>query len=237
MHPPNEKTLAILLALIAGYVDACGFRVFGTFVSFMSGNTTQTGVLLGEQRFDAALLFVVAIAFFVAGSFAGTWLNDLAVRGSRQLLFTAVAVLLGTTIGIMHTRSMHSTASIAMLASAMGMINTAVSQVDSERVSLTFVTGDLSRIGKHLALALKSALVRADDSLKAHLGRTFLLSSVWLAFLTGAVLSGGAIAYLRQWMLLPPFLVILVLSLSSGAGRSGAMLRKSHLDVSRHNDS
>ncbi|HEY0551302.1 MAG TPA: DUF1275 family protein, partial [Verrucomicrobiae bacterium] len=38
-----ERRLAIQLALIAGYVDAYGFLAYGTYVSFMSGNTTQTG--------------------------------------------------------------------------------------------------------------------------------------------------------------------------------------------------
>lgn len=34
-----ETTLAICLALIAGYADAYGLIALGTYVSFMSGNT------------------------------------------------------------------------------------------------------------------------------------------------------------------------------------------------------
>jgi hypothetical protein len=62
---------AICLALIAGYVDACGRRAFGTYVSFMSGNTTQAGAMLGEGNPFAALPAALAIVFFVAGSFRG----------------------------------------------------------------------------------------------------------------------------------------------------------------------
>ncbi|MGE0368464.1 MAG: DUF1275 family protein, partial [Candidatus Dadabacteria bacterium] len=39
----GNRYIAAGLALIAGYVDAYGFITFGTFVSFMSGNTTHAG--------------------------------------------------------------------------------------------------------------------------------------------------------------------------------------------------
>jgi len=221
MPPPSEKTLAMCLALIAGYVDACGLRVFGTYVSFMSGNTTHTGVLLGRRQLVAAMPFLIAIVFFVGGSFVGVWLNHWAVRRPRPLLFTAVATLLGSMIVSMQY-SIHPRIWIAMLALAMGMMNTTLSQIESESVSLTFVTGNLSRIGRHLALALKSALVEDADSSHAHLRHAFLLSSVWLAVLSGAVLSGTAVVYFPQWMLLPPFLLLMALAVMTGRRPSAA---------------
>ena len=42
---------------------------------------------------------------------------------------------------------------IAMLSVAMGMMNPALSTIGAESVSLTFMTGMLSRIGGHLAAA------------------------------------------------------------------------------------
>jgi uncharacterized membrane protein YoaK (UPF0700 family) len=45
---------------------------------------------------------------------------------------------------------------IAMLSLVMGMMNPALSKVGAESVSLTFVTGTLSRIGGHLAAAAHS---------------------------------------------------------------------------------
>jgi uncharacterized membrane protein YoaK (UPF0700 family) len=44
---------------------------------------------------------------------------------------------------------------IVILSLAMGMMNNTLSPVGAEAVSLTFVTGDLNRIGSHLALAVK----------------------------------------------------------------------------------
>ena len=68
-----ERRLAICLALIAGYVDAYGVIALGAYVSFMSGNTTQTGLLTGQGKVVAALPSALAIVFFLAGVLAGTW--------------------------------------------------------------------------------------------------------------------------------------------------------------------
>jgi hypothetical protein len=59
---PAEKTLAICLALIAGYVDGYGLCALATCVSFMSGNTTQSGVMTGQRNFLAALPSVLAMS-------------------------------------------------------------------------------------------------------------------------------------------------------------------------------
>jgi len=214
----GEWRLAVCLALIAGYVDAYGIRVFGAYVSFMSGNTTQTGSLSGQAKFAAALPSAVAIVFFVAGAFVGTWLTHSALRHSRRLLLGAVAVSLAAIIGLTQLDSLDAEVVIATLAFAMGMMNTAQSKVGTESVSLTFVTGDLHRMGSHLALAVKRApLPDAYGSGDTHLRRAYLLASVWAGFLIGAMLAGAASLYFGVWVLLPPALILLALSLIGSA--------------------
>src|SRR5215475_11792902 len=68
----NAELLAAALAMIAGFVDAYGMITYGVFVSFMSGNTTQTGYQTAEGLFGPASLSALAILFFLVGSFAGT---------------------------------------------------------------------------------------------------------------------------------------------------------------------
>ena len=60
--------------MIAGFIDAYGMITYGVYVSFMSGNTTQTGYQAAEGAFGPASLSALAILFFVVGSFAGTLL-------------------------------------------------------------------------------------------------------------------------------------------------------------------
>jgi len=57
VHLPSEEVaevqewLAVSLAMIAGFLDAYGTITYNTYLSFMSGNTTQTG-----YRSDKAIL-------------------------------------------------------------------------------------------------------------------------------------------------------------------------------------
>ncbi len=44
----EQAALAVLLAFVSGYVDAYVFIHYQTYASFMSGNTTQTGLQLGQ---------------------------------------------------------------------------------------------------------------------------------------------------------------------------------------------
>jgi hypothetical protein len=60
ISPSSYLVLAIsvLLAMVAGYVDAYGFISYRTYLSFMSGNTTQTGFLTGQGHVAAAMPIV-----------------------------------------------------------------------------------------------------------------------------------------------------------------------------------
>ncbi len=214
-----EGRLAASLALIAGYVDAYGVVVLGVYVSFMSGNTTQTGAQTGQGRFAAALPSALAIMFFVVGNFAGALLTHSSLRRSRQVLLGAVAALLAMIIGATSLVSLKAEVGIAVIALAMGMMNTTLSRVGRQAVSLTFVTGDLARIAGHLAMAILRAPVEgARGSWDTHLYRALIVTRVWGGFLTGALLSGAATPHFGVWALLPPFLVLLVLAAHSGAG-------------------
>src|SRR5437870_13842177 len=71
----GDETLAAALAMIAGYVDAYGYLSFKTYLSFMSGNTTQTGFLTAQGDFPAAMPSLLATVSFVTGIFTGTALT------------------------------------------------------------------------------------------------------------------------------------------------------------------
>ena len=112
---------------------------------------------------------------------------------------------------------------ILMLSSSMGMMNTALARVGSASVSLTFVTGGLSRLGSQVAMALRRAPEAPADSSNSHLGRALVQATIWTAFLGGAVVSGAVLNYLGTWMLLPPLLVLLILSVFVRNSQSQAL--------------
>jgi uncharacterized membrane protein YoaK (UPF0700 family) len=210
--PPPAGGLPILLALVAGYVDAYTLLAYGVYVSFMSGNTTQAGAMIGRGKLFAALDTAVAIALFVMGVLLGTWLTNSALRRSRPLLLGVIAlVLAGVIAGVQYgSLASHAAASIAILALAMGLMNTTFSHIGAEPVNLTFVTGTLTKVGHHLGLALRRApLPDAEGPWDTHLRRAGLMARVWAGFLSGAILSGAASTYFGGWALLAPCLILL----------------------------
>jgi uncharacterized membrane protein YoaK (UPF0700 family) len=214
-----EGRLAASLALIAGYVDAYGIVALGVYVSFMSGNTTQTGAQTGQGHFAAALPSALAIMFFVIGNLAGALLSHSGLRHSRCALLGAVAALLAVIMGVTGSVTLNTEVEIAVIALAMGMMNTTLSQVGAQAVSLTFVTGDLARIARHLAMAIIRAPVQGARGLwDTHVYRALIVTRVWGGFLTGALLSGAATPHFGVWVLLLPFLILLGLAVHSGAG-------------------
>jgi uncharacterized membrane protein YoaK (UPF0700 family) len=199
--------------MIAGYVDAYGYLNYQTFLSFMSGNTTITGYTLGQRHLAAALPSLVAIVSFVGGTTFGVGLTHLPERQSRRIAFAIVAALLSVAVIVAQFTRLTDLCHIAIVSLAMGIMNSTVTRVGSESVSLTLVTGTLSKIGSHLALAWARAPVSdAADPSDTHAHRAAQLTYVWSAFLMGALLAGAATPHFAVWTLVPPVVVLFALS-------------------------
>jgi len=215
VHLSSEKVaeiqqwLAVSLAMIAGFLDAYGFITYDTYVSFMSGNTTHAGYGLGQGSYWAAAHCALAIVFFVGGSFAGALLAHSGVRRIQRMVFGLVAASLALVIGFTQLGFSSGWVPIAVLSLAMGAMNTALSRVGAQFVSLTFVTGTLSRIGVQLALAARRApLPDSQGSWDTHLYRALLATGIWAGFLIGALLSGMTTPRFGAWVLLFPILIL-----------------------------
>ena len=178
-HDRHVQTLAICLAGVAGYVDAVGFlETRGSFVSFMSGNTTRLGVGVTSISPTAATAAGL-IATFVFGVATGTLTGHAAGRNRRPLVLLLVAALLAAAAlaGMLQFRVV----SLALTALAMGAENAVFEQDGEVSIGLTYMTGTLVKLGQRLAVAL-----RGGDPF----GWTSYLK-LWLGLLTGAILGAG----------------------------------------------
>ena len=219
----RAERLAAALAMIAGFVDAYGMITYGVYVSFMSGNTTQTGYQAAEGAFGPASLAALAILFFVVGSFAGTLIVEASGRYARRVLYCVVAAALAAIVGLTHCGMLPGAFAIAAISVAMGVMNNALSRVGAQAVSLTFVTGSLSRVGSSLALALRRAPLRdAQGPWDTHLRRALMLGRLWLGFLVGALLSGAATPRYGALVLSAPAVILVVLALFDGPDRAAS---------------
>ena len=185
-HPRRDQVIAAALAALAGYVDAVGFIASGgLFVSFMSGNSTRLGIGLAEAGPLAALAGSL-LAAFVAGvtlaTLIGRRLGDRGLHDNRrrgQLLVVAVLLGAGFTLG----QAGFTWPALLLAAMAMGAENCVFEAGGDVKISLTFMTGNLVKIGQRLALALAGGPTWAFVP--------WLL--LWLAMIGGAVT--GALAW------------------------------------------
>jgi uncharacterized membrane protein YoaK (UPF0700 family) len=209
----NQKRLALCLVLIAGYLDGYGLLVLGTYVSFMSGNTTMAGVRAGQANFLAAFYPVIAIMSFVSGSLVGNVMTHSRLRHAHRILFGLIVALLIIVLQL-GSHGAFKNVSIALLSFGTGMVNPILSQIGAESVSLTFMTGTLSKIGSHLALALRRAPVPASEGpWDSHFYRARIDAQLWAAFVLGSALSGIIISFATSFALVPAIAIMIVLAL------------------------
>lgn len=208
-----QEALAAVLALIAGYVDAYTFLNYQVYGSFMSGNTTQTGLHAGQGGLAVAGYNLLPIPLFVAGVFAGTLIWHSALAQASRWLFALVAGLLALGLAAVAPGPLPGWFGIVVLSLAMGIMNTTVTRVGEQQVSLGYVTGTLNNLAQHLALAVKGApLSHAEGPHDTHLRRAGLLAGIWAAFVIGALLAGAATPNFAAWSLLLPIVILSVLA-------------------------
>mgnify|MGYP006077564821 CR=1 FL=1 len=170
----RARALALLLAALAGYVDAIGFiQIGGFFVSFMSGNSTRLAVGLMHDATDWMRAAGLIAAFFL-GVIAGSLTGRLARRRHRAVL-GLVALLL--TLGAATGGAGWAMPSALLLALAMGAENATFERDGEVRVALTYMTGTFVKAGQRIAGAL------LGEDRKAWLPHMAL----WLALVGGAV--------------------------------------------------
>ncbi len=153
---PSESRLhylAVLLATLAGLVDATGFlQLGGNFVSFMSGNSTHLAVSVTKVP-KAALLTGSVIVAFVAGVVVGSLVSTAAPVRRKPLVLAATAFGL-TCSALLQAFGWKVVAVIAM-AVAMGCANNVFRAEDGPYViGVTYMTGNVVKFAEALAAAL-----------------------------------------------------------------------------------
>lgn len=211
------KTFAALLrAMISGYVDSYALLSFGVYASFMTGNTTSGGLRASQGKLQLAGHSLLPIPFFVLGVLGGTLVKqiDKPLQKPRALsrVSLCVGILLVLAVVATYLRG-PEWSSIMLLSLAMGALNTSVTEVGGQTVSLGYMTGDLNNLAQHLANGIRRAPVeKPQNPSDTHWSRAGLLATLWIAFFAGAVLGGAVASHLAFWTLLFPAIVLSALA-------------------------
>lgn len=205
-HPSGPLMLAVVLAVVAGFVDAHVYvHITPVFVANMSGNLIHLGIFAGLGSWRAALGSAVALIAFLLGVVAAVTHHDhrLQRRGhlsadsilavEAALLLVLPVLWLASGAGFSAEPRLVDYPVLIVASFAMGLQAAALRRVGEIAVATTYGTGAIVRIGEKLALAKR----RADRS-TSHRRRVTVavLVVVLMSYVTGAavaaVIGGGA---------------------------------------------
>jgi uncharacterized membrane protein YoaK (UPF0700 family) len=218
LSSPGPRALARVL--IAGYVDSYALLNFGVYASFMTGNTTSGGLHAGQGDLAAAGHSLLPIPLFLLGILAGTLLVQIDRRTAQRGISIVVAAMLALAVAGAYF-AWPGWLCIVLVSTAMGILNTSVTQVGGQPVSLGFMTGDLNNLARHVAFGiLRAPVSQAQSASDTHWRRAALLGSLWIFFLAGAVLGGTLASRVAVWTLLLPAGLLLLLALLEPATES-----------------
>jgi len=171
---------AVLLAALAGFVDALAYlSLGGFFASFMSGNTTRLGVGIATGDHAAALTAGALLLAFLCGVMIATMLAARFPKRRKPVVMAMVTALLALTAllaGITDRRF-----PLVLLPIAMGAENGVFNREGEVSIGLTYMTGTLVRIGQRLTGALLGSAPAFGWV------RHLLL---WLGFAVGVLIGG-----------------------------------------------
>lgn len=214
--PSRALALAVVLAAVAGFVDAHIYLfVVQVFVANQSGNLIGLGMATGQESWHTATSTLVAIASFVAGVLGATTLlrrDAAAGRPARPHLLLAIEagalVILAIGLGIVDPHlsdgwRLIDVIVIVVAAGAMGVQSTSIRNVGRISVTTTYGTGALVRIGEKVAAPLRTD-GSAGDPLRMQTIAVVLI--VLCGYVGGAAISAALGS--GRWLVLVPALAM-----------------------------
>lgn len=186
-----------LMSFQAGYINVGGFLIFGSFVSHVTGTSSQIGMGFAGQNYEQLITFLVLLLAFISGSaFAGHFLGRKIEEGKepQYILVTAFkAMLFGSVLLISEYYFNNITYNIKlviilMLSLACGIQNATCAIATNGFLKPTHMTGLSTDIGINLTkvFGLRNNPEKYKDELHKNKLRFGIL---------GSFISGGAIAF------------------------------------------
>jgi uncharacterized membrane protein YoaK (UPF0700 family) len=211
----QNRILAGVLALVAGYSNSCAFLLIGVFTSHVTGNVGRLADDAARSDFAAALSALSLVFSFFLGAFIVTMILETRAlghvsRGYASALALESALLVAFTIASSETRGagprIHDAEGV-LVCVAMGIQNGLVTRLSGAVVRTTHLTGVLTDLAiegarwlryvrRMLSTRIRVPLVVGPNAPERPVSaKVSLLVTIAASFFVGAVT--GALATVR----------------------------------------
>ncbi|OCX66210.1 hypothetical protein BFP70_08505 [Thioclava sp. SK-1] len=190
--PEADRWLGLILATIAGSLNAGAFLMMSQYASHMTGHLSQMAGSLVTQDLSLVILSFGILVLFVAGAALASmmiaWGHD---RHAKLTYFLPLA-LQGALLAVLASTEFLPNAltgytGLALLAFVMGLQNATITRISSARIRTTHATGLLTDMGIELGRAAYG-LGHPNHQDGQDNSRLFLFMQLVSAFIIGGVL-------------------------------------------------
>jgi uncharacterized membrane protein YoaK (UPF0700 family) len=203
----NDVALAIMLAFVAGAVNAGGFFAVGQYTSHMTGvvSALADNLALGAAAMAAQLSGMLA-AFMGGAAVSAIMINwarrkhperqyalPLALEGALILAFGGLGAAIGA-------QPLFVVPGPILLCFILGLQNATITKISSARMRTTHLTGMVTDMGIELGKALYA---RFGENVAVDWAKLSLLARIVGMFFAGGLSGALAFAMVGYWFTLP----------------------------------
>jgi uncharacterized membrane protein YoaK (UPF0700 family) len=215
-----DISLGLLLALVAGAINAGGFLAVGQYTSHMTGLVSSIADNLVLGQIAIVLSAFAGVVSFLGGAMTCSVMvhfsrkRKLKTEYAAPLLLEAVLLLLFGLLGsqIQWIKAIFVPLTVVILCFLMGLQNALITKISNSIIRTTHVTGILTDLGIELGKMVYINRTRGEDTLhvRADKDKFRRLSALLLCFLVGGIV--GAYGFSRfGFAAVIPFSLLLIL--------------------------
>jgi uncharacterized membrane protein YoaK (UPF0700 family) len=216
--------LGVLLAFVAGALNAGGFLAIGQYTSHMTGivSSAADNLVLGNIALTVAA--ALSLVSFLAGAVTTSWLVNYAKRSSDKNIYAAplrIEATLLLVFGLVGLNlKLHENLSLALtailLCYTMGLQNALVTKISNAEIRTTHVTGLITDIGIELGKLMywNRNRVASDHTVLANRSRLKVHTLLAISFFVGSVVGALGFKYAGFAATIPLALPLVAMSLA-----------------------
>ncbi len=191
--PRLDRELGLVLAFVAGALNAGGFLAVAQYTSHVTGMVSTVADQAALGRSELVVDGLIGVLAFLLGAACCALLVNFGRRRSLRsvyalpLMLEALLILVFGLMGSQLSRveGLLLPATVLLLCFTMGLQNAVITKLSGAVIRTTHLTGIVTDLGIELGRALYPS--RGADAVRADRGRALLLASLLLAFLGGGL--------------------------------------------------